>query len=199
MGVDDGCRGDDVSRDEPAVMTAMEGWSEVLLENKWRQKIGPHYSSDCQTWNSLVYEPNTCNNYDLPHFDQPPQYHIDQSPPQDLEFERLSKIKIDRLREDVLSTQIPNLAFDIDTEESDDDTEVIFDNELFLREHTLLMGDEAISTTPVRENNEFIKSSVDDLVLIPWESEVTLVSTYLECSMPIDSPPLPCIDVLGDA
>ncbi|GJW78963.1 hypothetical protein Tco_0140645 [Tanacetum coccineum] len=38
---------------------------------------------------------------------------------------------------------------------------------------TLLMGDEDISTTPERENDEFIKSSVDDLVPIPMESEVT--------------------------
>ncbi|GJW65471.1 hypothetical protein Tco_0117355 [Tanacetum coccineum] len=37
------------------------------------------------------------------------------------------------------------------------------------------MGDEIISTTLARENDEFIKSSVDDLVLIPKESEVTSV------------------------
>ncbi|GJS00978.1 hypothetical protein Tco_0317486 [Tanacetum coccineum] len=36
---------------------------------------------------------------------------------------------------------------------------------------TLLIGDEVISTTPERENDEFIKSSVDDLVPIPKESE----------------------------
>ncbi|GJY46061.1 hypothetical protein Tco_0435124 [Tanacetum coccineum] len=41
---------------------------------------------------------------------------------------------------------------------------------------TLLMGDEVISTTLVRGD-----------------------STNLECIMPIDSPPLPCTDVLGDA
>ncbi|GJX08184.1 hypothetical protein Tco_0196116 [Tanacetum coccineum] len=61
-----------------------------------------------------------------------------------------------------------------------------------------LMGDEAISTTPIKENKEFIKSSVDDLVPILRESEVTSVSNDLECSMPFDSPPLPCIDVLGE-
>ncbi|GKD34577.1 hypothetical protein Tco_1250086, partial [Tanacetum coccineum] len=59
------------------------------------------------------------------------------------------------------------------------------------------MGDEVISTMPERENDKFIKSSVDDLVPIPGESELTLDSTDLECSMPID-PPLPCTDVLGD-
>ncbi|GJR59571.1 hypothetical protein Tco_1501733 [Tanacetum coccineum] len=99
-------------------------------------------------------------------------------------------------------------------EESDDDTEVIFDEEQFLKQRntahvtppslvytpplpclfamdpsdTFSMGDEVISTTPVRENDEFIKSNVDDLVSILRESKVTLVSTNLECSMPIDTP-----------
>ncbi|GKC14044.1 hypothetical protein Tco_1010826 [Tanacetum coccineum] len=109
-------------------------------------------------------------------------------------------------------------------ERSDDYTEVPFDDEQILRHHntapitppplvyiptppvlatikpldTFLVGDEVISTIPERENDEFIKSSVDDLVPIPKESELTLDSTDLECSMPID-PPLQCTDVLGDA
>ncbi|GJY24695.1 NAC domain-containing protein [Tanacetum coccineum] len=62
---------------------------------------------------------------------------------------------------------------------------------------TFLIGDEVISTIPARENDEFIKSSVDDFVPILRESELTLDSTDLECSMPND-PPLTCIDVLGD-
>ncbi|GKC25524.1 hypothetical protein Tco_1027674 [Tanacetum coccineum] len=45
---------------------------------------------------------------------------------------------------------------------------------------TLLMGDEVISTTPKRENDEFIKSSVDELVPIPRELEVTSVCDDLE-------------------
>ncbi|GKC45496.1 hypothetical protein Tco_1063218, partial [Tanacetum coccineum] len=59
---------------------------------------------------------------------------------------------------------------------------------------TLLMGDEVISTIPERENDEFIKSSVDDHVLIPRESEVTSVCDDLECDMPITIP-LPTTDV----
>ncbi|GJR40855.1 hypothetical protein Tco_1216539 [Tanacetum coccineum] len=51
---------------------------------------------------------------------------------------------------------------------------------------TLLMGDEVISTTPARENNEFIKSSIDDLVPILRESEVTSDSNF-ECDMPINT------------
>ncbi|GKD11357.1 hypothetical protein Tco_1191042, partial [Tanacetum coccineum] len=85
-------------------------------------------------------------------------------------------------------------------EGTDDYTEVPFDDKQILRQHniahvtppaytpslfflttmepatTLLMGDEVISTTPEKENDEFIKFSVDDLVLIPRESEVTLDS-----------------------
>nr|GEZ71802.1 hypothetical protein [Tanacetum cinerariifolium] len=56
------------------------------------------------------------------------------------------------------------------------------------------MGDEIISTIPVRENDKFIKSSVDDLVPIPRESEVTSVYNDLECDMPITIP-LPTTDV----
>ncbi|GJU86227.1 hypothetical protein Tco_1293773 [Tanacetum coccineum] len=59
---------------------------------------------------------------------------------------------------------------------------------------TLLMGDEVISTTPERENNEFIKSSVDDLVPILRESEVTSVCDDLECDMPVNTP-LPTTDI----
>nr|GEW92213.1 NAC domain-containing protein [Tanacetum cinerariifolium] len=58
---------------------------------------------------------------------------------------------------------------------------------------TLLMGDEVISTTPERKNNEFIKSSVDDLLPIPRELEVISVCD-LECNMPITTH-LPTTDV----
>ncbi|GKB11898.1 hypothetical protein Tco_0845821 [Tanacetum coccineum] len=135
-------------------------------------------------------------------------------------------------------------------EGSDDYTEVPFNNEQILRQHniaqvtllaytpslpflttiehvdTFLMGDKVISTTSERENDEFIKFSVDDLVPIPRESDVTSVCDDLECDMPVNTPlpttdvreedfdinsplgeqstllvtlPLPCTDVLGDA
>ncbi|GJY48731.1 hypothetical protein Tco_0438687 [Tanacetum coccineum] len=49
------------------------------------------------------------------------------------------------------------------------------------------MGDEVINTTPARENDEFIKSSVDNLVPIPKECKVTSDS-ILECDMPATTP-----------
>ncbi|GKE68124.1 hypothetical protein Tco_1526196 [Tanacetum coccineum] len=51
---------------------------------------------------------------------------------------------------------------------------------------TLLMRDKVINTTPARENDKFIKSSVDDFVPIPREFEVTSVSNY-EYDMPTPS------------
>ncbi|GJX54523.1 hypothetical protein Tco_0282892 [Tanacetum coccineum] len=62
---------------------------------------------------------------------------------------------------------------------------------------TFLMGGEVISTILERENDEFIKFSVDNLFPVLREYELTLDSTDLECSMPID-PPLSCTDFLGD-
>ncbi|GKE20369.1 hypothetical protein Tco_1431881 [Tanacetum coccineum] len=59
---------------------------------------------------------------------------------------------------------------------------------------TFLMGDKVISTTPEREKDEFIKSSVDDLVPIPRESKVTSVYDDLECDIPVNTP-LPTTDV----
>ncbi|GKB38632.1 hypothetical protein Tco_0883574 [Tanacetum coccineum] len=105
----------------------------------------------------------------------------------------------------------------------------------------LLLGDEVINTTPERENDKFIKSSVDDLVPIPRESEMIIPISYdltfsnplfdfnddytlckdnplfdeefedissldpPELTLVIDEPtlldtlPLPCTNVLGDA
>ncbi|GJS50617.1 hypothetical protein Tco_0623979 [Tanacetum coccineum] len=131
----------------------------------------------------------------------------------------------DQLLEELLKTLKPNPRVKVEEPEgSDDYTEVSFDDEKILRHHytthvtplplaytplppclttmepldAFSMGNEVISILPAREIDEFIKSSVDDLVLILRESEVTLVSVDLECSMPIDSQHLPCIVVLGD-
>nr|GEV62704.1 hypothetical protein [Tanacetum cinerariifolium] len=96
-------------------------------------------------------------------------------------------------------------------EGSDDYTEVTYDKEQCLSDHytapvtptaytpsipflatmepldTLLMGDEIISTILEKENDEFTKSNVVDLVPIPRESKLTLDSTDLECREHLDS------------
>ncbi|GJY25203.1 hypothetical protein Tco_0399929 [Tanacetum coccineum] len=131
---------------------------------------GLYYSSDCQTRNQLVDEPNPGNNYDFPCFDQPPQYHIDQSPPQNLVFDTYRENN--RILEEILRTLEANSPVDLkEPKGSDDYTEVTYNKKQ--------------STIPERENDEFIKSSVDDLIPIPRESEVTSVCDDLECDMPI--------------
>ncbi|GJT35324.1 hypothetical protein Tco_0925743 [Tanacetum coccineum] len=150
---------------------------------------------------------------------------MDQSPPQDLDFKSdfmRSHRDTKRFLEELLRTLKTNSPVG-EPKGSNDFTEVPFDDEQILRQHntahvtpppfayaltppvlatmepldTILIGDEVISTIPEKENDEFIKSSVDDFVPIPRKSELTLDSTDLECSMPID-PPLPCPDILGD-
>ncbi|GKA91251.1 hypothetical protein Tco_0813121 [Tanacetum coccineum] len=58
-------------------------------------------------------------------------------------------------------------------------------------EDSLIMGNEELSTIPEKESNEFIKSSVEDLVLIPSESEDTS-DNESECDVLVydDSSPL---------
>ncbi|GJX31616.1 hypothetical protein Tco_0241471 [Tanacetum coccineum] len=58
-------------------------------------------------------------------------------------------------------------------------------------EDSLIMGDEHLSTIPEKESDEFIKSSVEDIVPIPSESEDTS-DNESECDVPVcdDSSPL---------
>ncbi|GJT19704.1 hypothetical protein Tco_0878410 [Tanacetum coccineum] len=51
-------------------------------------------------------------------------------------------------------------------------------------EYSLSMGDEHLSTIPEKESDEVIKSSVENLVLIPSESEVTSDNDS-ECDVPV--------------
>ncbi|GJT39493.1 hypothetical protein Tco_0939358 [Tanacetum coccineum] len=127
----------------------------------------PHYGFDCQTRTPLVYEQDPCSNQDYSN-DQSP-YHSTSLP------EQFCCCEICGVTPPAYSPSLPFLAAMEPTD-------------------TLLMGDEVISTILTWEINEFIKSSVDDLVLIPRESEVTLDSNY-ECDMPT---PLPTTDVRED-
>ncbi|GJX61272.1 hypothetical protein Tco_0294172 [Tanacetum coccineum] len=185
---------------------------------------GPHYSSDCQTRKPLVYEPNPCNNYDFPYFDQPSQFtpsqplslrelkrrelmtYMIESQEQFDKTQEQFNINQEKLNMDV-QNELNRLQEMLNLRNSNQDPPVDLyhlegsdkgDNKIdsLTKEplDTLLMGDEVINTTPKRENDEFIKSSVDDLVPIPRESEVTSVYDDLECDMPITIP-LPTTDV----
>ncbi|GKE21463.1 hypothetical protein Tco_1432975 [Tanacetum coccineum] len=111
-----------------------------------------------------------------------------------------------------LGTYIPEpLVNSIVYKERDEDIKVTLDEKQFLSDHytarvtphaytpslpflatmeptdTLLMGDEVINTILAKEIDEFIKSSVDDLVPIPRESKVTSDSNS-ECDIPTPLP-----------
>ncbi|GJV43252.1 hypothetical protein Tco_1427788 [Tanacetum coccineum] len=151
-------------------------------------------SSNCQSRNPVFYESNSYNNFDSSGFDQPPQYPIVHSPLHEMSLHELSMMM--NLGTPTLEPLVNSFVY----EESDDDIEVTpaYTPSLPILTtmepaETLLIGDEVISTTPTRKNDELIKSSVDDLVLIPKESEVTSDSN-LECDMPVNRP-LPTTDV----
>ncbi|GJW37486.1 hypothetical protein Tco_0060406 [Tanacetum coccineum] len=61
-------------------------------------------------------------------------------------------------------------------------------------EDSLIMGDEHLSTIPEKESDEFIKSSVEDLVPIPSESEDTSGSDS-DCDLPLCDDFSPIINV----
>nr|GEY83273.1 hypothetical protein [Tanacetum cinerariifolium] len=165
-----------------------------------------HHDFDCQTENTLVYEQVSCDNQNYV-LDQHPYY--SSSPPQQFHcceypivhppLHEMSLHELSMMMN--LGTPTPEpLVNSFVYEESGDDIEVTptYTPSLpFLTTmkpaNTLLMGDDVISTTPARENENLIKSSVDDLVLIPRESEVTSDSN-LECDMPVNTP-LPTTDV----
>ncbi|GKG19829.1 hypothetical protein Tco_0376928 [Tanacetum coccineum] len=52
-------------------------------------------------------------------------------------------------------------------------------------EDSLIMRDEHLDTIPEKESDEVIKSSVENLVPIPSESEVTF-DNESECDVPVD-------------
>nr|GEW52566.1 hypothetical protein [Tanacetum cinerariifolium] len=163
----------------------------LCCKNCW----GPHANFQCQPRNKNSYDPNLCYNYKFSGFDQPPQYSIDHQ--EDLNQQTMNDVhnKFDDIIEskneliktlqslgEMLSQreQAANLS-NLTLEPSrrficyDDD-----DYEKRLSHH----GDENLRTIPEKESNEFIKSSVEDLVPIPSESEDTSGSDS-ECDLPV--------------
>nr|GEW26770.1 reverse transcriptase domain-containing protein [Tanacetum cinerariifolium] len=126
-------------------------------------------------------------------------YPIDQSPPQEMNIQDMKDLKQHYLHEmDSLSNQIQikdyhNEKIDIRFRRQYED----FNDELKVPpsiaitpilptedpEDSIIMGDEDLSTIPEKKLDEFIKSSVEDLVPIPSESEDTSESDS-ECDLP---------------
>nr|GEW03116.1 hypothetical protein [Tanacetum cinerariifolium] len=128
-----------------------------------------------------------------------PKYPIDQSPPQEMSIQDMKDLKQHYLHEiDSLSNQIQindyrnekiDIRFRREYEDFIDELKVPPSIAITLilptedPEDSLIMGDEDLSTIPEKTSNEFIKSSIEDLVPIPSESEDTSESDS-ECDLP---------------
>ncbi|GJW85107.1 hypothetical protein Tco_0158252 [Tanacetum coccineum] len=146
---------------------------------------GPHANFQCQPRNQNFYEPNLCYNSNSFGFDQPTQTSIDHQPPREMSVqELLLQEKLHKALQAIyeklnqqeqaanVSTHTPEPSrrfnFIYDDDEDDDNDNDDEDSTIPLNE-----GDEYLSTIPKRNQPEVIKSSVEDFVPIPSESEET--------------------------
>nr|GEV33399.1 hypothetical protein [Tanacetum cinerariifolium] len=132
---------------------------------------GPHETFQCQPMN--YFDSNPCYDSNYSGFNQiePPKYSVNpslniQNKHSDHEL-FISKLIQQKLRNEYAQPFSPiAITFDIQTGEPED---------------SLSMGDEHLDTIPKMESNEFIKSSVENLIPSPSESENLSDS---ECDVP---------------
>nr|GEX30683.1 RNA-directed DNA polymerase homolog [Tanacetum cinerariifolium] len=133
-----------------------------------------HYGYECSQRVPLVYEPEPCYNqnffdnsysHDSPGYSVNPSLNI-QNEPNDHEL-FISKLIQQKLQNEY-AQPFPAIAitFDLSTMETED---------------SLRIGDEHLDTIPTMESDEFIKSSVENLVPSPSESEDLFDN---ECDVP---------------
>ncbi|GJU64786.1 hypothetical protein Tco_1246621 [Tanacetum coccineum] len=158
---------------------------------------GPHATFQCQPMNQYLYDSNSSG------FDQfqPPQYYVMHQPPEKSvnDFEKQLKTVVISALEGVIqppqetSVEIlqarENLMKSIQTflkqeylEKSSNAIAPVLPIEE--PEDSLIMRDDHLSTIPEKESDEFIKSSVKDLVPIPRESN-DLTDYKSESDMPV--------------
>ncbi|GJY55897.1 hypothetical protein Tco_0455012 [Tanacetum coccineum] len=145
--------------------------------------------------NQNYFEPNLSYSG----FDQPSQYPIDQSPPQEMSIQDMEDQSSTNVSTHTLEPSRRFISIYYDDEDS-----TIHLNEIISQlpqsiaitpvlptmepEDSLIMEDEHLRTIPKKESDEFIKSSVEDLVPFPSESEdlsKDLPDIESECDMPV--------------
>nr|GEY90353.1 hypothetical protein [Tanacetum cinerariifolium] len=164
---------------------------------------GPHESFQCQPMNQNYFEPNPCYDSNSFGFDQPPQYTINHQ--EDLNQQSMNEVDdrwnkiiesgnkiiqilgemvIQREQAANLSTQTPepSRCFNYICYDDDDDYDYE-ESTIPLNKYNSQIPPSIVITTSPLESDEFIKSSVEDLVLIPSESEDTSRSDS-ECILP---------------
>nr|GEU40787.1 hypothetical protein [Tanacetum cinerariifolium] len=164
----------------------------IFYEPSCENCRGPHENFQCQPMNQNFYKPNLCYNsisFDFDQF-QPPQFPVIHQAPQKTSDEILHDHE-NELAEYINTLSWNRHAFYNYDDDDDEDytnaiTPVLSTEE---PDNSLSMGDEHLDTISAIESDEVIKSSVEDLVPIPSESESILDNM---CDVPFrdNSPPL---------
>nr|GEZ27180.1 hypothetical protein [Tanacetum cinerariifolium] len=140
---------------------------------------GPHETFQCQPTNEDYYhEQNSCYNSNSFGFDhcQPPQYTVNH-PIFNVHNDTLTSQTFQKKQEEkrIEEEQAANAQYwkiptccDDDNDYNSEITPVLSTEET---DNSLSMGDEHLDTIPAMESDKVIKSSVEDLVPIPSESE----------------------------
>nr|GFA40338.1 hypothetical protein [Tanacetum cinerariifolium] len=164
---------------------------------------GPHMNFQCQPMNQDYYNSNSLS-FDQP---QPPQSPVIHQPPQELSIQEMEDLKqqyLDELkclsnleyRDEIKIAELnthPSKRFDSFCYDDDDneDYTLAVTPVLSIEEpdNSLSMGDEHLDTIPAMESDEFIMSSVENL--IPIRSEYEGITEH-KCDVPFhdNSPPL---------
>ncbi|GJU12470.1 hypothetical protein Tco_1134866 [Tanacetum coccineum] len=152
----------------------------------------------CQSRNQNYFESNPCYNLNSYGFDQPTQTSIDHQTPKEMSVQEFLLHKAlqaicEKLNQQEHAANVsthtldPSRRFNFIYDDDDDDEESTIPlNKIISQippsiaitpvlptmelEDSLIMGDENLSTIPEKESDEFIKSSVEDLVSIPKKS-----------------------------
>nr|GEY56923.1 hypothetical protein [Tanacetum cinerariifolium] len=140
-----------------------------------------HEIFQCQPMNQNFYNSNSSG------FDQsqPPQFSVIYQPPQETSIEILHDQEnaiTSELAEYINTPGWNRPAFYNNGDDDEEDYTVAVTPD-FLITDSLIMKNEHLDTIPETESDEFIKSSVENLVLIPSESE-DFSDIESECDMP---------------
>nr|GEU93873.1 retrotransposon protein, putative, Ty1-copia subclass [Tanacetum cinerariifolium] len=138
----------------------------------------PHYGFDCQTRTSIFYEQEPCYNQNFSDNYYP--QNSSSFPQQDLCCENCGGPH--ELVEYINTPGWNRPAFCNNGDDDDEDSTIAVTPDFLITE-SLIMENEHLDTIPKTESDEFIKSSVENLVSIPSESE-DFFDIESECDMP---------------
>nr|GEV37568.1 reverse transcriptase domain-containing protein [Tanacetum cinerariifolium] len=154
--------------------------------------------------NQNFYEPNICSNSISSDFDQfqPPQFPVIHQPPQEMSIQEMEDLKQqyldemkslinseyrDEIKIDDLKGNFNRMSIEINKKEKlqqlEHDYTVVITPDFPIM-NSLIMENEHLDTIPKTKSDEFIKSSVENLVSIPSESEDFFSDIKSECDMP---------------